>query len=255
MDMLITPPTTASASTLIPVQNKRVHRARFLAGLAQELPAVFTVVAAGASALQGEHGAAGLALAGAELIAGACVLGAIALETRHLFGRHAAKHEHSASHETTGIDKSDLAAAALGYVEAWHRTHVVGHFKLVSPQMVGATLSLLLAFRGRRALSERRERRRPHVAISANEISYLAGPRRRWRAAWTEVAAVEHDGAELAVRLHDGRRHVLNTNHHLDGERVLSETLAAITAHAPHVLGALSAPTSAAPLHQPDPTP
>jgi hypothetical protein len=234
----------ASAGTLIPVQSKRLHRASFVLALAEHLPAVFTVFAAGTSALQGEHDTAGRAIAVAELITGSCVLIIIGLEARHLLGRHAG-HAHVASHARPRVDASNLAAAALGYVEAWHRTHVVGHFKLVSPQIVGATLSLLLAFTSRRPLSARRQRFRPHINITPDDISYRAGPRRRWQAAWTDVAAVEHDHGELAVRLHDGRRHVLRAAHHLDGESVLAETRAAIAAHAPHVPGAVSGATFA----------
>jgi hypothetical protein len=242
----------ATVGTLIPVKSKRVHRANFTLQLANELPAIFTVFAAGASALQGEHDTAGLALAGAELIAGAGVLVAIALEARHLFGRHA-EHAAAAAYKPPRVDAANLAAAILGYVEAWHRTHVSGHFKLVSPQIVGGTLSLLVAFSGRHPVSARRQRRRPHVAITPDGISYLAGRRRRWRAEWTEVAAVEHDHGELAVRLHDGRRHVLRADHHVGGEGVLAETRAAIAAHAPQVQhvpqlpGAASGSTAAEP--------
>jgi hypothetical protein len=228
----------APVGTLIPLRSKRLDRASFVTGLASDLPAVFTVFAAAASALQGEHDGAGLALVAAELIAGACVLVVIGLETRHLFGRHA-EHAHAAPHKPPRVNASDLAAAALGYVEAWHRAHAVGHFKLVSPAVIGGTASLLLAFNARRPISERRQRRRPHVEITSDGISYKAGFRPRWRATWTEVAAVEHERRELALRLHDGRRHVLRADDHLDGEDVLAEARAAIAAHAAHVPGAL----------------
>jgi hypothetical protein len=235
-------PTIAPAGKIIPLKSKRLHRVNFAVDLAEQLPAVFTVFAAAASALQGEHDAAGYALAAAEVIAGAGVLVVIVLEARHLFGRRA-EHVHGASHRTPRVNASNIAAAALGFVEALHRAHVVGHFKLVSPPVVGAIASLLTAGTRRRPLSERRQRRRPHVAIMPDGISYVGGLRRRWRAAWTEVAAVEHNGAELTVRLHDGRRHVLRANDHLDGDDVLTETRAAIAMHAPHVSGAtLSAP-------------
>ena len=126
---------------------------------------------------------AGLALAAAELIAGAFVLTSIAIEARHLFGRRV-EHGHApaARHKTSRVNISNLAAAALGYVEAWHRTHVTGHFKLVSPQIVGATASLFAAFVQSRLSDNRRQRMKPHVAISPAGIRYRENPRRRWRA-------------------------------------------------------------------------
>jgi hypothetical protein len=230
----------ASAGTIIPLQSKRLHRADFMVGLAEELPAVFTVFAAAASALQGEHDAAGYALAAAEVVAGAGVLVAIALEARHLYGRRAAQ-AHGASHQKPRIDASTLAAATLGFVEAWHRAHVVGHFKLISPPVVGAVASLLTGSIKRLPVSERRKRRRPHVGVTHDGISYFGGLRRKWRATWAEVAAVEHDGKELVLRLRDGQRHVLRANDHVGGESVLAETRAAIAAHAPHLVGAVEA--------------
>jgi len=234
--------TGESAGTIIPVKNKRLHQTSFTFDVLSQLPALFTVFAAAASAVQGDHDTAGRVIAAAGIIAGAAVLVVIAREGRHLFGRHA-EHAHAAPHELPRVDAPSLAAAVLGYVEAWHRTHVVGHFKLVSPQIVGATLALVMAFVRGRPISkrrERRERRQLHVFITPTGISYLAGLRRKWRAEWSEVAAVEHNDGELVVCLHDGRRHVLRTDDHLDSGDVVAETRAAIAAHAPHVPGALS---------------
>ena len=224
--------------TFIPVQSKRVHRANFTLELAKELPAVFTVFTAAASALQGEHDAMGYALAAAEVIAGAAVLVVIALEARHLFGSHTGK-SHS-PRKTPRVDASSLAAAALGYVEAWHHAHVVGHFKLVSPAVLGATVALLLAVLNRRVPSARGVRRRRHVGITPSGISFAASRRNKWRADWSDVAAVEHDHGELAIRLHDGQRHSLRADDHLDGESLLAETRAAIAVHAPHIPGAVA---------------
>lgn len=237
----------APADTVIVVRSKRLDRTTFAVAIARELPAVFTVVSAGASALQGERDGAGLALAAAELIAGAAVLIAIGFEARHLFGRRAA-HGHDASHQTQPpkVNLSNLAAAALGYVEAWHHAREVGHLKLISPNMVGATASLLMARFQTRPLSARRKRRRLYVGITPHGLTYVGGRRRKWKVAWTQVAAVEHGHGELAVRLHDGRRYVLHAEHHLDGESVLAQTRAAIADHAPHVPGAVDGKSHAA---------
>lgn len=226
------------------VESKRLHQASFTVGLMRELPAVFTVLVAAASAVRGEHDAAGYSLAAAEVVAGAGVLVAIALEARHLFGRED-EHADAAPHEGSPWDAPSLAAAALGYVEAWHHAHVVGHFKLWSPYTFGATVSLVVArYRG---WSASKVRRRPHLLITPAGISYLAGPRRRWRAEWSEVAAVEHGHRELVVRLHDGRRHALRADEHLEGHGVLAKARAALAAHASHVSGAVSGATSAGP--------
>ena len=239
-----------SAGTLVIVSNRRVHQGTFAFGAVRELPAVFTVVVAAISALQGEHDAAGHVVAGAELIAGACVLIAKAFEARHLFARHA-HHADAARTGTPRLDKSNLAAAALGYVEAWRHARVVAEVQLITPTIVGATLSLLIAFFGNRLFSRRppvaSSRRQLHVAITPNGISYLAGPRRKWRVDWTEVAAVEHGRGELAIRLHDGRRHVLPADDLLGGEHIVAETRAAIAAHAAHVPGAADVARVAAP--------
>ena len=50
-----------AAGTVIPLQSKRVHQTQFTVGVIQEVPAVFTVFAAAASTLRGEHDAAGYA--------------------------------------------------------------------------------------------------------------------------------------------------------------------------------------------------
>jgi hypothetical protein len=227
-----------STGTIIPLHSKRVYQTSFVLGLARELPAVFTVFATAVSALQVGHDTTGYVLAGAELIAGAGVLVATALEARHLFSRHG-EQARGAPQNASRVDGSNLAAAALGYVEAWRHARVVGHLKLFSPYTVGATVSLLLAFLNKRPTSahrpHRRRLRRLHVGITPAGISYLAGPRRKWRAEWTDVAAVEQGHGQLAVRLHDGSRHVLRADDHLDGDRVLAETRAAIAVHAPHV--------------------
>lgn len=234
-----------SVGTFIPLRSKRGHRVGFIAGLASELPAVFTVVAAGVSAVQGERDGEGLALAAAELIAGAAVLGIIGLEARHLFGRQRG-HEHNTSRKPR-IGASNLAAAALGFVEAWHRAHVHGHLKLVSPQVFGAITSLIAGYLKNRPVSVRRMRRRLHVGVTPRGILYLAGVRQKWWAPWTEVAAVEHDRGSLVIRLHDGRRHVMRADDHLDGEGVLADTRAAIATHASHIPGAVSGATFSGP--------
>jgi hypothetical protein len=239
----------AAAGTVVPVVSRRLHQTSFAIGHVAEVPAVFTVLVAAASAVQFGRDATGYAIAGAELVAGAGVLIAIALEARHLFGDQP-EHGDTELQKTSRVDASSLAAAALGFLEAWHRTHVEGHFKLVGPQVVGATLSLFVAYiksRPPSAHRQRRQRRQLHVCITPAGITYLAGPRRNWRAEWAEVAAVEHDHGQLALRLHDGRRHVLRADDHLDGGGVLVETRMAIATHAPHVPGAVSGATFVAP--------
>jgi len=242
------PDPAAVEGTRIPVRIKLVHRASFVYQLVNHLPAVFTVVVTGASALQVEREGGGRVLAAAELLVGACMLLVIGREAWHLFGRRAANGvAHVASHKSSSIDVPNLAAAALGYVEAWHHAHVVGHFKLWSPYIVGGTASLLLAIGGRRAIERRKQRRRFYVAVTPAGMAYKAGPRTSWRAAWTDVAAVEHAQDEIAVRLHNGRRRVLRAAFFFDGEALLAQTRAAIAAYAPPHLAAIGSAISAAP--------
>ncbi|HEY2854125.1 MAG TPA: hypothetical protein VGJ18_14825 [Gemmatimonadaceae bacterium] len=247
MTRLHAPDPAAVEGTRIPVRIKLVHRASFVYQLLNHLPAVYTVVVTGASALQVEREGGGRVLAAAELLVGAWMLLVIGREAWHLFGRRAA-HAHAASHESTRIDVPNLASAALGYVEAWHHAHVVGHFKLLSPYIVGGTMSLLLAIGGRRALEKRRQRRLSYIAVTPAGMAYKAGPRTSWRAAWTDVAAVEYTRDEIAVRLHTVRRRVLRAAFFFDGEALLAETRAAIAAYAPpHLAGSIGSATSPAP--------
>jgi hypothetical protein len=233
-----------SAGTRIPVRIKLLHRATFVMQrtsfafeLIKHVPAVVTVFAAGFSALQSERDGGALALAVAELATGAWVLVIVGREAWHLFGRGTAKAfanpDQHASHERPRIDAANLAAAALGYVESWHRTHVTGHFKLVSPQIVGATLSLLLAVGGQRAINKRRVRPNFYVEVTPDGMRYKAGPRTSWRAQWTDVAAVEDTHDAIAVRLTNGRRRVLRADYFFDGDALLVETRAAIAKYAP----------------------
>lgn len=243
-----------SAGTRIPVRIKLLHRASFVVqrtGFAVELikhvPAVLTVFAAGFSALQSERDGGGLALAAAELVTGAWVLVAVGREAWHLFGRGTAsafaRPDAQPAHERPRIDTANLAAAALGYVESWHRTHVTGHFKLVSPQIVGATLSLLLAVGGLRAIKKRTPQPNFYLEVTPDGIHYKAGPRTSWRAKWTDVAAVEDTQDEIAVVLQNGRRRVLRANYFFDGEALLADTRAAIAAYAPPHLNAAAKTT------------
>ena len=238
-----------SAGTRIPVQIKLLHRANFVAQrtsfafeLVKHVPAVLTVFAAGFSALQSERDGGALALAAAELVTGAWVLVVVGREAWHLFGRGTsqafARPDQHVAHERPRIDAANLAAAALGYVESWHRTHVTGHFKLVSPQIVGATLSLLLAVGGLRAISKRARRPNFYLEVTPSGMRYKAGPRTSWRASWSDIAAIEHTAGEITVRLQNGRRRVLRADYFFDGDALLVETRAAIATYAPPQLGA-----------------
>jgi hypothetical protein len=254
------PDHAAADGIRIPVRIKLLQRANFVAErasfvlqLVKHVPAVFTVLAAGASALQVERDGGGRALAAAELVVGAWVLIVIAREAWHMFGRHTADalahpSPDAAAQPKPSIDIPNLDAAALGFVESWHRTHVTGHFKLVSPQIVGATISLLMAFGGQRAIQKRAPRVRFYIAVTPAGIQYKAGPRTSWRADWTDVAAVERTQDEIAVRLQSGRRRVLRADYFFDGEALLVETSAAIAAYAPtHLAGAVAGATASAP--------
>lgn len=237
------------AETRIPVRIKLLDRATFVARragfgleIAKHVPAVFTVVTAAIGAVQTERSGGGLALAAAEFAAGAFVLIVIGKEALHLFGRgttqtHASPDEH-ASHDRSRIDIANLAAAALGFVESWHRTHVTGHFKLVSPQIVGGTTSLLLAFGGQRALNKRRLSIPMYVSVTPAGIRYKAGPRTSWRTDWTGVAAVERTANEITIRLQNGKRRVLRADYFFDGDELLAKTSEAIATYAPkHLQG------------------
>ena len=256
----------AGGETRIPVRLKRVARGAFASQLTQHLPAVLTVLAAGGSAIQSEREGGALALAGAELVVGAFVLGTIAYEAWHLFGQHAAHdamhgsvHDgampvhampvHAMSvhampvhampvHAEPWIDRPGLAAAALGYVEVWHRTHERGRFKLVSPQMLGATATLVLALGGRRLIAHRFRHRRPHVLVTPTTLAYRGSRRRRWTTAWNEVAALEQDASALTIRLRNGSAHVVRADDHFDGAALVTAMHAAALAHAPaHLTG------------------
>lgn len=236
---------TAPAETRLPVAMKRVARAAFLSQLMQHLPAVLTVLAAGASAVQSEHAGGGLALAAAEVLVGAAVLFTIGREAWHLFGPHAAHagahgapHAASVDSATPRIDMAGLAAAALGYVEVWHHTVERGHFKLVSPFMLGATSTLVLALGGRQLIANRFRHRRPHLLVTSDAITYRGSRRRRWTAAWSDVASVEHAAGELRVRRRDGGTHVIRADDHLGGDQLVAGAREAIAAHAPpHLTG------------------
>jgi hypothetical protein len=245
MTQLHAPDPAALAGTHIPVRLKLLHRATFVAqragflvGLVQHVPALFTVLVAGVSALKIERDGGGRALAAAELLVAAWVLIVVGRETWHLFGRHAANglarpEPHAASHESPRIDVASLAAAALGYVEAWHHARADGHLELLSPYIVGGTASLLLAFGGRRAIQKHAPQPELYIEVTPAGIEYRAGPRTSWRAKWIDVAAVEHTQDEIAVRLQSGRRRVLRAADFFDGEALLVDTRAAIAAYAP----------------------
>ena len=243
-----------AAGTQIPVQLKLLHRATFVLEraafalqLIRHVPAVFTVLVAGVSALQFERGGGGRALAAAELLTGAWVLAVVSREVWHRFGPHAAKafakpDPHAASHDEPRVDIAGIAAAALGYVEAWHQARAEGHFELLSPIVLGATLSLLLSFGARRAIRKRGHRSQLYIAVTPTIIAYKAGPRTSWRAEWTDVAAVECAEDEIAVRLQNGQRRVLRAAAFFDGEALLAETWAAIATNAPaHLVSAIGA--------------
>lgn len=219
--------------TRIPVQHKRVMRARFAAQLPQHLPAVMTVLAAGGSAIQFERTGGGLALAAVELLVGAWVLFTIAHEARHIFGRQIGHDADTAPEGEAGVDVPGLAAAALGYVEVWHHAVERGHFKLVSPYMVGATATLALALGGRRLIRHRMRHRRPHLLVTPTAVTYRGSRRRRWTAAWADVASVENGSGELVLHLRNGRSRVLRADDHIGGDHLIAAARDAVAAHAP----------------------
>lgn len=229
-----------ASGTRIPVQHKKAVRAQFLAQLAQDIPAVLTVLTAGASAIICEGGA--LALAAAELLVGAWVLFTIAAEARHAFGRHAAHVRTAPARWPSWISVPGVAAAALGYVEVWHHAHERGHFKLVNPYMLGATATLFLALGGRRLIQRRFRDRRPHLLVTPSAVTYRASRLWRWTATWDDVAAVEHGPGELTLRLRTGGAHVLRADDHLDGGPLIAAARAAVETHAPARFAATSGP-------------
>lgn len=236
----VSPPAAAGEGTRIPVRPKRLVRAAFASQLLQDLPAVLTVLAAGASAIRSEREDGALALAAAELLVGAWVLVTLAREARHLFGRHA--HHDASPAPARRVEVPLLAAAAMGYVEAWHHAHARGHFKLVNPYMLGATVNLFLALGGRRWIRGRTwypmRNRRPHLLVTSEALTYRGGRWRRWTAPWGDVAAVEHGADALVVRLHDGRRYTIRAADHLGGAGLLVAARDAVDAHAPlHLAG------------------
>ena len=222
-----------AGGTRIPVQHKKAVRARFLAQLPQDLPAVLTVLTAGASAIMSEREGGALALAVAELLVGAWVLFTIAAEARHAFGRHGVHGATAGARGASWISVPGIAAAALGYVEVWHHTRERGHFKLVSPYMLGATATLFLAIGGRRLIQSRFRNRRPHLLVTPTAVTYRGSRRRRWTTAWDDVAAVEHGSGELTLRLRNGGAHVLRADDHLDGGDLIAAARAAVATHAP----------------------
>ncbi len=254
-------PVTASAfagggpavrETHIPVLPKRLARAQFASQLYQHLPAVLTVLAAGVSAIQSEREGGAVALAVVELVVGGWVLFTIAQEARHLFRRRTpsragdashATHDAHDAHASAWIDTPGLAAAALGYVEVWHHAHEVGHFKLVSPYMLGATATLFLALGGRRLIANRMRHRRPHLRVTTTTVTYRGGRRRRWTADWADVASVEDGPGTVTFRMRDGRAHALREDEHLNGGALLAAARAAVAEHAPaHVAADRAAP-------------
>ena len=227
-----------AAETRITVRPKRLLRAQFVTQLYQHVPAVVTVLAAGVAGLGSEREGGALALAAAELLVAAWVLATIVLEARHLFGREGSRgargaHGAPRAHATSRVDGPGLAAAALGYVEVWHHARETGHFKLVSPLMLSATVTLLFAFGGRRWIQQRFRRRGPHLLVTSDGVSYRGGRRRRWAAAWEDVEGLEHGAGHVTVRLRAGRAHVLRGDDHFGGDALLEEAWAAVARHAP----------------------
>lgn len=244
--MTAAPASGAPAATRIPVQLKRRHRALFAQQLVQHAPVLLTIITAGATGLSTERAGAGLALAVVELAVGAWVLASIAREARHLFGRHAASHAGGAAHtalaDVPWVDWPGVAAAALAFVEVWHHAHATGRFKLVSPLVLSATVTLALALGLRRLIASRTRHRRPHLLVSTEALTYRGTRWGRWTAPWDDVAAVEHGADALVVRLRDGRTHTIRAADHLGGAGLLAAARDAVAAHAPARLTAGAGP-------------
>lgn len=249
--------------SFIPVRPKafvraraRVERAQFANQVIQHVPAVVTVLTAGASALRSEREGGALALAAAELLAGAWVIVTIVDEARHLLRRRA---EHGGAHTplmvSGWVDVPSIAAAALGFVEVWHRTHEHHHFKLVSPQMLTALTALVMGVGGRQLLqrffARRLRSRRPHLRVTPEAVSYRGGRRARWEATWRDVATVEHGDGYLTLRLRDGRAHSLRADDHLDGAELLGVARQAVATYAPATLAGAAGPVSPRPVSPP----
>lgn len=249
------PSAPAAEGTRIPLRPKRLLRLRFLSELTRELPNVLTVVAAGASAIGTARAGGEQALAAAELLVGAWVLVNAAREARHVFGRAHGAHAaaaaggHDGGHDAgplgvavPRVDPQGIAAAAMGYVEVWHHAHVRGHFRVVSPYMLAATVTLVLALGGRRWIADhvrpRMGRRHPHLLVTPAGMHYRATRFTRWDLAWADVARVEHDASGLALHLHDGTARHVRADEHLDGHAILAAARRAVAAHAPPHLGA-----------------
>jgi hypothetical protein len=179
-----------SNPVMVPFESKRRAKALAAQHIQHAIPAFGLAIVGGGALLHGAEGFE-LVLAIAEVMTSTALVIATA---RHL--RHVGKPSHH-----HGIDWVTFIAAAMLFTEAgekWHQTH-----RLFTPQMLTAVATVVTALP---SIAARRQRRRS-LHVSDTGIEIRRGPlRRRFSAAWHEIASIEVGDREALIHTTNGER-------------------------------------------------
>jgi hypothetical protein len=227
------------ARIVLPVKLRRVQRLELVRSALEHGPAALTLLGAG---LAGVRRSGGDRLLGVvEVAACAWLLVMLLREARHVLAGddpHAPllpMADDALPRELEGVDWTGVASSTLIAVEVWHRWAATGH--VVRPFVLSAAFTLAMAVGGRRLIARRVRprlgRRTPHLALSAEGIEYRGSRRRRFDAAWADVAAADCTADAIHLRLRDGRDFTLRARDHVQGAALVAAVRDALPRFAP----------------------
>ncbi|HEX5473457.1 MAG TPA: hypothetical protein VFX12_02250 [Vicinamibacterales bacterium] len=182
---------------IVPLRSRRLQRAQMLQKIQHLVPCAALLIA-GVQLLGSNPRGFPLALAFIEIGASLPFLVSV-LRSLHRMRRGVAGHAHTGS----GVDWADVLASGVLGAEALDRWHRTGH--IARPQILTAVIILVIGLLHGR-LSGLGERRR---ALRIDDEAIATGRqrpfRRRFRARWDEIVAIEIGEREARIRRRDGR--------------------------------------------------
>ncbi|MDF1502043.1 hypothetical protein [Roseisolibacter sp. H3M3-2] len=233
------PAAPAGERIVLPVQLRRQQRVELLRGLLEHGPAAVTLLGAGLAGV-GRGGSARV-LGVVEVAASVWLLALLGRELRHVVRADddasaealAPIDETALPARLAGVDWLGVASAALLALEVWHRWAETG--RIVRPFVLTAAFTLAMALGGRRLVARRvgAASRAPRLVLTPEGFDYRASRRKRFAAAWADVAAAESGPDAIQFRLRDGRDFALRARDHVRGAALVAAVRDALPRLAP----------------------
>jgi hypothetical protein len=219
------------ADVVIELQSRRKDRAALVQKL-QHVVAAVALLFAGLQTLMAGEAGVGRAIAAAEIVTAALIVGAFARKVRAL--RHDA-HAQPQGH-AHGVDWVDLFVSAMLAVEVWEHWHATGHIRRPTV-LLSATMLAFGLLHGRIMAAAQR---RSALRITDAGVKVRFSKLRSFSASWPEIAGIDVSDTRARVVLKSGRTREINLSDLHNAAEVRAAFRAAVPRHLTEVTNANS---------------